>query len=419
MREVIHNLALVKRNQVFRRFWLGMLISRSGDAFTTVALSWLVLTIAGPAQLGIVLLCFGLPRLVSAPIAGRLLDRFQPRVLLGCDNALRGVLIGLLPLLNALGVLSITAICVIAALSAALSSVTEVAESALVPRLVEDRELEAANSLLGVNWEIAYIAGPPLSGLFIASIGAPSALVVDALSFGVMSAICFSLPAIEVVGQESERPQSFFRRWLGSGALFRLPAVLVLTASTVGFLFLQGMSEVFYPVFSRDGLAAGPGAYGLLVGATGAGALLGVVFGQSVFGRLKPHLRISAVLIGGAPLFAVLAFIDNLVAAVLLVGVAAFLWGPYYVFERSLAQRLTPAHVRGQVMGARTAISSLGFPLGSATAGLLFEHLELRVVILAMAGTYVMLGLLPLTARALRESSTATADLLAAQEVSD
>ncbi|MGW6445180.1 MFS transporter [Lentzea sp. NPDC055074] len=404
MRETLHNLALVKRNPVFRRFWLGMLISRTGDAFTTIALSWLVLTVAGPAELGVVLLCFGLPRLVSGPVAGRLLDRFQPRVLLGWDNALRGVFIGLLPLLSVLGALSIPVICAIAVCCAVLSSVTEVAESALVPRLVEDRELEAANSLLGVNWEIAYIAGPPLSGLFIAWVGAPTALVLDAVSFGVMSLICFGLPRIELDGEQDGGTQSFFRKWLGTGALFRLPAVLVLTISTVGFLFLQGMSEVFFPVYSRTGLNAGPGVYGVLVATASVGALLGVVFGPSVYRRFKPRLKMSLVLMAGAPLFGVVAFVDHVLAAAVLLGLAAFLWGPYYVFERSLAQRLTPPDVRGQVMGARTAISSLGFPLGSATAGFLFAEAGLVPVVLGMAAAYAVLGVLPLSSAALRRA---------------
>jgi len=65
----------VARRPAFRRFWLGMMISRAGDAFTTVAVSWVVLDIAGPLQLGVVLLCFGLPRVVSGPIAGHVLDR--------------------------------------------------------------------------------------------------------------------------------------------------------------------------------------------------------------------------------------------------------------------------------------------------------------------------------------------------------
>ncbi|PPK65588.1 MFS transporter [Actinokineospora auranticolor] len=406
MRETLHNLGLVRRDRVFRRFWLGMLISRTGDAFTTVALSWLVLTVASPADLGVVLLCFGLPRVLSAPIAGRLLDRAQPRVLLGWDNALRGVLIGLVPLLHATGVLRVPFICVIAACAAVLSALTEVAEGALVPRLVADGELEAANSLLGMNWEIAYIAGPPLSGLLVAWIGAPTALVVDALSFGLMSALCFGLPE-NARGADAADGDSrgLLGKWLGVGALVRLPAVLVLTASTVGFLFLQGMSEVFFPVYSRTGLTAGPGGYGVLVGAAGAGALLGVLFGPSVYGKLRPHLRMSAVLVVGAPLFAALALVDSLVAGVVLIGLATFLWGPYYVFERSLAQRLTPDGVRGRVMGARTAVTSVGFPLGSLTAGWLFAHADVGPVILAMAGGYAALGLLPLLSRSLRDTA--------------
>jgi MFS family permease len=69
----------VGRRPAFRRFWLGMMISRAGDAFTTVTLAWVVLDIAGPVQLGVVLMCFGLPRIVSGPVAGRLLERFRPR----------------------------------------------------------------------------------------------------------------------------------------------------------------------------------------------------------------------------------------------------------------------------------------------------------------------------------------------------
>jgi hypothetical protein len=74
----------------FRRFWLGMMISRVGDAFTTVTLSWVVVSIAGAFQLGLVLMCYGLPRIVSGPVAGRLIDRYRPRVLLTVDNAARG-----------------------------------------------------------------------------------------------------------------------------------------------------------------------------------------------------------------------------------------------------------------------------------------------------------------------------------------
>src|SRR5580700_4146468 len=80
-RGLVKRYAEVGRHRAFRRFWLGMMISRAGDAFTAVALSWVVLDIAGPLQLGVVLMCFGLPRVVSGPVAGRLLERFRPRIL--------------------------------------------------------------------------------------------------------------------------------------------------------------------------------------------------------------------------------------------------------------------------------------------------------------------------------------------------
>ena len=50
MRQTLQDARRVLRRQAFRRFWLGMMISRGGDAFTLVALSWVVLGIAGPAR---------------------------------------------------------------------------------------------------------------------------------------------------------------------------------------------------------------------------------------------------------------------------------------------------------------------------------------------------------------------------------
>ena len=144
MRKTFQGYVEVGRRPEFRRFWLGMMISRAGDAFTTVTLAWVVLDIAGPVQLGVVLMCFGLPRIVSGPVAGRLLERFRPRILLAADNAARGLLIAAVPCLLWGHHLVVADLYAIAAVSALLSSVTEVAEAALVPRLVDDGQLDAA-----------------------------------------------------------------------------------------------------------------------------------------------------------------------------------------------------------------------------------------------------------------------------------
>jgi predicted MFS family arabinose efflux permease len=404
MRSTIRGYVEVGGRPEFRRFWLGMMISRAGDAFTVVALSWVVLSMAGPFQLGVVLMCFGLPRIVSGPIAGRLLDRSRPRALLTADNAARGLLIAAVPVLLWSHHLVVADLYGIAAVSALLSSVTEVAEAALVPRLVNDDQLDAANSLLSANWELAYIVGPAVAGIIVATVGAPYALVFDAASFAVMSAICLSLPSLVRTSPDTPAGTSPARRnWLGLGLLFRFPAVLVLSVCSFGMLFLDGVATVLYPVYSRSFLHAGSAGYGLLVSAAGAGALLGVVAGASLAGRLPPALRIGTVIAAGAPLFGLLRLAPDLAVAVILLALAAFAWGPYFVFERTLAQRLVPDDVRGRLFGVRMAISSLGFPFGSAIGGALIGAVGLRTVILAIACACLALALLPLLAPALRQ----------------
>ncbi len=411
MRKTLQGYQRAVRQRAFRRFWLGMMISRVGDAFTVVALSWVVLSIAGPAQLGVVLMCFGLPRIVSAPVAGRLLDRSRPRLLLVADNAARSLLIAAVPVLLWQHRLALADLYGIAAASALLSPVTEVAEAALVPRLVDDDQLDAANSLLSANWEMAAIVGPAVAGLIVATIGAPFALLMDAASFAVMAAICVSLPPLRPPAAEgaasatagAAAPASRnWRNWLGLGILFRFPAVLVLTICGFGMLFLDGVATVLYPVYCRAFLHVGPTGYGALVSAAGAGALLGVVAGPGLFGRLPPSLRIGAVIGAGAPLFGLLRLAPDLAAAAVLLGLAAFAWGPYYVFERTLMQRLVPDEVRSRVAGARMTISSLGFPLGSAIGGVVIGGIGVPGAVLAIACSYLALGLLPLRAPALR-----------------
>ena len=391
----------VARRPAFRRFWLGMMISRAGDAFTTVALAWVVLDIAGPLQLGVVLMCFGLPRVVSGPIAGRVLDRPDPRLLLAADNAVRGMLIAVVPVLLWLHHLVVADLYGIAVASALCSAVTEVAEAGLVPRMVDDEYLEGANSMLAANWELAAIAGPVVSGVIVATIGAGLALLLDAVSFAVMSVLCLTLPAFRAartVNPARPGPRAADRNWLGLGILLRFPAVLVLTACSLGMLCLDGIATVLYPVYCRTFLHVTAAGYGVLVAAAGAGALLGVVAGPVLFGRLPQRWRISGAIAAGAPLFALLRWAPDLPVAAILLGLASFGWGPYFAFDRTMMQRLVPDDVCSRLAGARMTISSLGFPLGSAIGGALIGAVGVPVLILAVAGAYLALGTLPLLA---------------------
>jgi MFS family permease len=82
----------------FQRLWLGLSISYLGDQFTIIALLWFVLQSTGSgAAVGLVILCFDLPGVVTGAILGRLLDRYQTRLVMGYDNLARGALIAAIP----------------------------------------------------------------------------------------------------------------------------------------------------------------------------------------------------------------------------------------------------------------------------------------------------------------------------------
>jgi len=113
------------RHPAFQRLWLGLSISYLGDQFTIIALLWFVLQLTGSgAAVGLVILCFDLPGVVTGAILGRLLDRYQPRLVMGLDNLARAALIAAIPTLYALGSLQPWHVFVLALLAGALSPAT-------------------------------------------------------------------------------------------------------------------------------------------------------------------------------------------------------------------------------------------------------------------------------------------------------
>src|SRR5215813_3863819 len=205
----------------FQRLWLGLSISYLGDQFTVIALLWFVLQLTGSgAAVGLVILCFDLPGVVTGAILGRLLDRQQPRLVMGVDNLARAALIAAIPTLYALGALHLWHIFMLALLAGVLSPATTTGLRVLVPHLVDDAALDRANALTATSLQFSYLAGPVAAGLVVSRLGGPWALFIDAASFLLMGLLVLTLPAIPREPRVANRAAT--HRWLGFGALFKL-----------------------------------------------------------------------------------------------------------------------------------------------------------------------------------------------------
>ena len=370
-----------------RRLSAGLLLSRTGDQLTTIALLWFVLDVTGSSvAVGLVLLCAGLPPVVTGPLLGRALDRWSPRRVMVADNLLRAALVGAIPVLHWLGRLDMPLIYGLSVASGALIPATDVGARVVLPRLVDEDQLERANALLSVGDQVSALVGPAAGGLLVGLVGAPSVLLLDALSFLAMAALVRPLPDPPA----DPAPRLPVRATAARAALGD-PTVWVVLAVTLVYFLAYGPLEPALPLYSRDVLDAGPSAYGLLWSAFGAGALLGLAT-VSVVGRLRPGLALAGnALVWGVALLPLLV-VTGIAPAMLALAIGGLIWAPYITIDSTLLQRLVPAPQLGRVFGVRRAVTAAAVPLGAAAGGLLLDHATPTAVIGVSAGACMLAG---------------------------
>ena len=364
----------------FRQLFLGISLSRIGDAMTFTVVSWIALGVGGPRAVGLVLLAGGVAAPVAAPVIGALLDRLGLRLLLLADNLGRAALLVALAAFVQAGDVRLGHLVVVSVLSALLSPATEIGQTVAVPVLVEPGELTAANTLLATSWDLAAWLGPAVAGLAMAAAGPAPVLLLDAATFLGMALAARAMPS----GPVEQGEGNAFRRLDGFRLLWRMRPVAVLTAVTVANLFLGGMLEVFLPAYSASTLHGGPAQYGALVSVAGLGCLAGTLLLTPLVDRLGSARALAVVLAARAVALLPLAVAGSWAVAAVVLAAASVPDGPFFPISRTLLQRLVPAPVQGRVAGARGALGAAGFPLGAAAGG----------VLVAAAGTGVTVGVL-------------------------
>jgi MFS family permease len=183
-------LGAVLAKPAYRRLFAAQTISRWGDTFNTVALVVLVFRLTG-SGLGVTgaVIAEIAPVLLLAPLAGAVIDRL-PRVgVMIAADLWRMALAGLLPLVDQ----HLAAVYAVAFGLAAGGVFFNSAASSVLPSLVDDDELVAANSGLWSAAVISQIALAPLAGALVATVGVGPAFLVNAASFAVSALLLVGL----------------------------------------------------------------------------------------------------------------------------------------------------------------------------------------------------------------------------------
>jgi MFS family permease len=397
---------VIRRNPALGRLLAGEFISGIGDWLYLVAILVVVYAESeSPFLLGVIGAARILPYILLSVPAGIVADRFDRRMVLLVTDVARGLI--MLALAGAIVLGSPVLVIVgLSILAACFSTFFNPAIAALLPSLVDERDLGPANSAWATLDNVAFIIGPALAGLLLVQGGLALAFVINAITFGVVAVILLRLPvpprARPTPGADGEEAARRFE-WRSLAGTMAGPVALDSATS-----FSLGGLNVLTVLIAVDMLGAGEAGTGFLQAATGVGGVAaGVAGGALLARRLQVPLVIGGVL-GGIGL-AWLALSGSLVLAMLGIAVAVSGLLLLDIVNTTMIQRLVPDDQRGRAMGALQTESAIMYSLGSFTMPILAGNLGVPIVLFG-AAVVVGIGVISALVLARRGAVPAPAD---------
>jgi MFS family permease len=387
--------AEILRSTPLRALLAAETISTTGTQMTWLALPWFVLVTTGsPARMTLVMIAELVGLAAAGLPAGAVLQRFGARRTMLAADAIRAPLMLLVPVLHRTGQLSLASLVLLAFALGALAGPYFAAQRMMLPELLGEDEsvVTQANALLQGAIRVTLLLGPPLGGVLIGVIGAPSVLLVDAATY----AVSFVLVLVFVPSREPLPAEDGSRgllsglRFLAHEPLLRLWIPLFVVGDAAWQTFFAAVPVLVIERFGADATIAG-----ILFAGFGAGAVVGNVLS---FRFLAPKFEGLRLVAFGAPFQALPLWIlpldvgaPVLFAAILMSGFANGICNP--TIHSVMTLRMPPA-IRAKAMTAFMTIWGVAMPLGLVIAGPVLSAYGARPVLVgfAAAQTVSMLG---------------------------
>ena len=387
------------RNGAFLRLWFAQIVSNAGSAITGYALPLTAILVlgAGPVQMALLRGAEFVPHLLFGLFAGVWIDRARRQpILVGADLGRAGLL-ATIPLATLLGVVSFPQLWLVVFAVSTLTACSSLAAVSLLPRIVPAHQLIAANSRLTTTDAALAIAMPSAASGIVQFVGAPRAILADALSYLVSASTLRRLRTTETA-ERARITRAIVACEIAEGLreLIRTPALRALTIAVSVGTFGTAMQSTVSFLFLLNELHLTPILIGVLGTCGGAGGLVGAACAA----RASRHLGVGPAIIIGNLLWGVGTLAAPLAphtGTLVVLGVGTFIASVggaiWSVNQMSLRQAITPSGLFARSTAARR-LPMFGMQiLGAALAGYLGIAIGLRATLL--------LGALALLASAL------------------
>ncbi|MFB6857078.1 MFS transporter [Streptomyces sp. NPDC056341] len=422
------------RDRDFRRLWVGQTVSQLGEHTTLVVLPLCaVLTLgAGAGELGVLRAVGQAPILLLSLLVGAWVDRWRTRTVMVLADVGRTLALGAAAVAWFFGALGLPALLVAGFAVGALSVFFDVAYQASLVRLVKRDQLVRGNSALEGSRSAAQIAGPALGGALVSLLSAPIAAASSALLFalsflsirrirrsesipeptyqlsqglpGPTRQLSQRLP--EPAQEPQRRPPRVWRR-IREGLRFVIgdTSLRAVCLASAAFQFSLAATTTVYLLFLPRELRLSGIEVGLVLAATGPGALLGSLLAARLPGRFGHGVvLVSAAALGDGAFLCVPALHGSSAGTVLALVAVGLVFGTFgqlvNVTVMAVRQALTPDGMQGRAAATITFVGMGLTPLGSLLGGFLADEwgprLSLAVTAAGMLLSPLLMALSPL-----------------------
>lgn len=386
------------------------LMAGAGNGITVVAFPWLVLQRTGSAlDASLVAMAGTIPLLVATLIAGAAVDYLGRKRVSMISDALSALAVAAVPVLVltfGVHVVNVAVLAGLAALGALFDPAGMTARETMLPEAAQRAgwTLDHANSVYEAVFNLAYIVGPGVGGLMIATLGGVNTMWVTAGAF-VLSILAIATLRLEGAGTPDRTvlPEGVWAgvveglRFVWNNKVLRTLAIVDLTATGL----YMPMESVLFPKYFTD--RNEPAHLGWVLMALSVGGLAGALSYavMSKYARRRTVMLTAVLTLGVA--MTIIAFLPPLPMILVLCAIVGFVYGPIAPIYNYVMQTRAPQHLRGRVVGVMGSLAYAAGPLGLILAGPLADAAGLHATFLALALPMLLLGVVAVFLPALRE----------------
>jgi len=378
--------------RTFRIYLSGQAISLVGTWLQVAAQGWVVWELSqSKTALGILGMLSSLPILLLGPIAGVWADRWDRRKLLIGTQATAMVLAFILAVLVQTRLVQLWHVYVLAALLGTVAAIDVPAQQAFLGDLAGVQQVRRAVNLNNMILQVSRMVGPATAGFIIGQLGTAPAFWLNGLSFMAVIASLIAVGTHQMQMRSNRQSGGFGEalRYLGAQPRLQDLFIFVVLMTFFAFPIIQILPAVASEVLRGDAQTLG-----LLMGASGAGALIGSVFLVPVAQSLKrPGVVVSITVLWVGAWFTAISFARSQPLAMFTLFMGS-LGAPIVItMALGLIQVLAPMEMRARLLSLFLMVSFGVQPIASLLIGLSADAFGTEMAILGN-GLLMILGAL-------------------------